>query len=412
MRNLLFCLCYIFVFVFGCDSRNSKNIFKNYNHRFNNNSNFYFDKNDIDDFDKIYFLNFEENLKNKIKDTFSINSIARSIKLIPIETSDDFLLYNDVIKIEKINDGYLISSSSIFTAFHSIMLFDSAGYFMNYLQKIGQGPKELPYISEWSYNYSAQLLVASTGYQIILYSFEDNTSNKYTLNGFFSDFCLLNDGSIVCLPSVFGKEDAGAPYLHFLNQEGKIVRSICYNQKRNIAYDFPEGKTLAHAEKYSLYPSYSGDVIFKDIFNDTIYKIRSMDEINPYIILHKGEFTPTLKDVNNPTTSAQKVKLTQILDTKKYFIITYEYKSDIYTSIWDKQTLRLIANTIHPSRPSKLSNFIGYTNYLTHTGKKIVISISSYFDGKLYCVIDAEQAMEILPEIKEDDNPVIMVVEL
>ena len=72
----------------------------------------------------------------------------------------------------------------------------------------------------------------------------------------------------------------------------------------------------------------------------------------------------------------------------------------------------LIANIIHPPRLSRLSNFNGYINYRTHTEKEILVYISSYFDGKLYCVLDAEQAMEFLPGIAEDDNPVLMIIDI
>ena len=33
-------------------------------------------------------------------------------------------------------------------------------------------------------------------------------------------------------------------------------------------------------------------------------------------------------------------------------------------------------------------------------------------DGKLYSVLDAEQAMEFLPNIKFDDNPVLMIIDI
>ena len=410
MRNSIIYLCYICVLLSGCGNRNNQNTGKNGILLFHENDDADSQQSEIDD--QLYFLDFEANLKNIQEDTFTINSIAKNITFIPLETSDSVLLYNDVIQIQKINEGYLISTSSFLTNFHYIMVFDTTGRFKNYLMKRGQGPKELPYISEWSYNHHTQLLVASTWHQIIIHFFENNTSNKYLLDVFFMNACLLNDGTIVGLPSALGKGDTETPYLHFLNQEGKIVRSICYPQKRNIAYDFSEGRTIAYGENYGLYPSYSGDALFKDMFNDTIYRIRNMDDVQPYMILHKGSLTPTLKDIYNSTTAAQKVKLSQILDTKKYFIIVYGYRGKTYTSVWDKKTRTLIANTIHPPRMSRLTSFNGFTNYRTPTGKEIQIMISSYFDGKLFGVLDATQAMEFLPNIKEDDNPVLTIIEL
>ena len=410
MKNFIVLICHIYFILNACSNQHNYSVIKVDNQLSNNKE----DDSDIElrDSDIIYVLDFEKSLKSFNEDTFTINSIAKRISFIPLETSDTVLLYNDVFKTEKNNDGYMISSSSFFTHFHNIMFFDSTGHFKNYLLKRGQGPKELPYISEWSYNHNLRLLLASSCYQIILHSFDNNINNKYNLIKFLSDACLLNDGTIVVLPSIFGKGDTITPYLLFLNQEGKMVGSICYPQKRDIAFDFPEGSKLAYVEKYGLYPDYSGDALFKEMFNDTVYRISSIDNIKPFIVLHKGSLTPTLKDVTNPITAVQKVKLSQILNTKKYFIINYEYRNNIYTSIWNKKTKTLIANTIHPKRLSKVFFFNGYTNFRTDEGKIIKIRISSYSDKKLFCLLDADQAMDFLQEIKEDDNPILMIIEI
>lgn len=412
MRNSVLYLYYICVLLSGCGNQNNQKFRKNYIQLFNENENIGTNKTDMDDSDMIYYLDFELNLKSINEDKFTINSIAKNVSFIPLETSDTVLLYSDRIQIEKINERYLISSSSIFTAFPSIMIFDTTGHFIDYLIQKGQGPQELPYISEWSCNHATQILVASTFQEIVVHSFENNKKNKYILEGFFSDACLLNDGTVIGLPNVSGKGDTETPYLHFLNQEGKIVRSIYYPQKRKIEYGIPEGKIPGHSEIYCLYPSYSGDALFKDMFNDTIYRIRNMDDVKPYIVLYKGSLTPTIKDVNNPATGFQKVRLIQILDAKKYFFIRYAYRGEIFSSIWDKQTLTLIANTKLPSQLSRFGIFNIVTNYRTLTGKEILIKILNYFDSKLYCVLDAAQAMEFLPGIEEDDNPVLMIIDI
>ena len=400
MKKTTLFLCCAFVLLSGCGNKNNQS---------NNVNNLEeFSESDCDDPDKIYFLDFEHNLKNITDDKLAINSFAKDIKFIPLETTEEALLYNDRVQIANINDGFLVSSSSIFTAYHSIMMFDSTGRFINYLMQRGQGPKELPYIGEWSYNHKTQLLFASTSFQIIIHSFENNISNKYTLEEYFSNACLLNDGTIVGLPGHIGNGDVNTPYIHFLNQEGVIISSLYYPQKRNIAYDIPEGRILGPSESYGLYSSNTGEALFKDMFNDTIYRIRSMNDVKPYIIIHRGSLTLTLKDINNPT-GTQKIRLWNILDTKKYFIIKYEYKGKTYSSIWDKQTQSLV--TIFDFTKQSFSRAgDNYATYRTPTGKVITINISGYFDGKLYGILDAADAMEFLPGIVEDDNPVLMII--
>ena len=204
--------------------------------------------------------------------------------------------------------------------------------------------------------------------------------------------------------------------MHFYNLEGEIVHSIYYPQKRDITYNIREGGTPTST--YHLWPTYSGDALFEDIFNDTIYHIRGTDDIKPYIITHRGTLAPVIKDASNPTTRVQKVYLGKLLDTKKYIFIRYGYREEIYNAIWNKKTQEFIANT--KGDKSDKYQLIAITNeqsqnfikYRTPTGKEILVAVSGYMDGKLYGAIDAEQAMEFLPGIDEFDNPVLMIIDI
>ena len=115
-----------------------------------------------------------------IPDTFTINSIAKNITFIPLETTDESLLMIENFKIMKMNDYYYITSSRDRECFN-IMEFDSSGRFNKYLIQRGQGPQELPIITFWSINRNAQLLFASTTSQVLIHSFEHNTKNRFLL---------------------------------------------------------------------------------------------------------------------------------------------------------------------------------------------------------------------------------------
>lgn len=361
---------------------------------------------------KIYFLDFEQNLKNFQSDTFNINSIARNVSFIPLETSSDALLTTARFMVAKLNESYYTWSES--TPMTSIIEFDLTGRFKRVLVHRGRGPRELPNIFEWSVNHNTQLLIASSLHEIIVYSCANDTTNKYGLDSFFCKLCLLNDGTIVGT-QIEATGDTGTPYLIFRNQEGKIVKSLYYPQKRNISYNIPEGR--GKIETYELNPSYTGDALFKDVFNDTIYRIRRMDDVKPYIIVHRGALALTIKDVNNQIASAQKIAIKNVMETNNHFFIKYYYKNRVFCSIWDKQDLSVIANIgvdidNRTIKERLATSTMVFAKYQTPKEKEILIGISSYFDGKLYGVLSAEEAMEFLPGIKEDDNPVLMIIEL
>ena len=203
--------------------------------------------------------------------------------------------------------------------------------------------------------------------------------------------------------------------LFFRNPQSEIIHSIYYPQKRDIAYQVPDGGY--HVPTYNLYPTYTGDALFEDIFNDTIYRIRSMDDINPYIIINRGSFAPDLEAATNPTARIQKMYLERILETKNNLFVSYRYRNEKYTAIWDKQIRSFISNIKSDNSveqqivSSNLNGFI-FTKYQTPKGKEILIPILDYYDGKIYSVLDAEQAMEFLSGIVFDDNPILVIIDI
>ena len=107
----------------------------------------------------------------------------------------------------------------------------------------------------------------------------------------------------------------------------------------------------------------------------------------------------------------QKVRLINIFDTKKYFFIKYAYRDKFYISVWNKQTMALIANS-ELSCQIFLKNKDNITYYRTPTCKEVIIPISNYFNGKIYSMLEAKDAMDFLPGIKEDDNPVLIIISI
>ena len=411
MKTILF-LCCIFVLLSGCGNRNKSNIIIN--------DILLSNETDEDDGDRFYLIDLEQHVKNRFADEFTINSIAKDITFIPLETTDESLLRMSDFKIAKINERYYISSGSIYL-FSGIMEFDTTGHYIKHLmlKNPGNGPNELPrFVYNWTYNNNTQLLVASSSYQIVLHSFERNTTNKYTLSSASWDECLLNDGTMASLLDATGLVAQGSPdipYIHFRNQEGEIIRSIFYPEKRDIAYSNLDQTSLS---SYKLLSHYSCDALFQDVFSDTIQRIRNMEDIKPYMVLYRGSLAPSPKDANNQARINQTITINAILDTKHFIFIRFKQRNETNISVWNKETLSFIANlkAVYNDENDIVLRGNGhrwnFTKYISPTGKEMLIPILSYQDGKLYSVIDAEQAMEFLPGLVEDDNPVLMIIDI
>ena len=407
MREITIPLCCICFLISGCRNQNSQEYRK-----ISDIGGVVLTENEIVESDQVYFLDFEKHLRNTKKDTFTINSISKDISFIPLETTDDALLSTENFKLAKFNERYYISWS-LDRVIKNIMEFDSTGQFIDILIKRGQGPQELPMIVFWSLNRKTQLLSASTFYEIIFYSFENATKNKYTSGNESWYGCLLNDGTFVETTQISDR-DTNKPYINFRNQAGEIIHSIYYPQKRDLAHALIEDGSWI-VSSYNLFPTYTGDALFRDMFNDTIYRIRSMDDINPYIIIYNGSFTPVLEDAPNQTTRVRKMYLEKILDTNNNFFVSYSYRNEKYTAIWDKRLKSFISNIKSDNSDeqrivSNNFNSYGFTRYRTPKGKEILIPILNYYDGNLYSVLNASEAMEFLPGIVSEDNPVLMII--
>lgn len=372
-------------------------------------------KNDSSDSNKIYFLDFERYLRDA-SETFTINSIAKKISFIPLETSDKAMLTTENFKVVKINEHYYISSS-LSPAASNIMMFDSTGCFTDYLIQAGRGPKELAYILGWSLNQNLQQFVVFGIGEVLLHSVVENITSKYGLAESLYMTQVLNDGNIVGIPGLY-KEKTDTPYLKFLNHKGEIVKSLFYSAEHNVTYHVPENTgNIGPLENYGLYSNYFGNALFKDMFNDTIFCIRSLNKIEPYIIMNRGSFAPKVKDALDKAAKAKTIMIRGVLETGKYFFITYAYKDIMFCAVWDKETVALIDNVKAENIDEHQviisnRNSNGFTKYQTPNGKEILVAISSYADNKLYCFIDASDAMKFLPDIKEDDNPIVMVIEM
>ena len=390
-----FCVCITFS---GCRNRNE--------HKFSVSTNNHFDS------DRIYYLNFEDNLKNAPIDTFTINSIAKNITFIPLETSAEALLTVVDLRVASVDGSFYVSSMAG-SRFSGIIEFDSTGHFKDYLVRIGRGPKELPSWFQWSYNNNERLLSAYASSEVLLHSFARNSTNKYDI-GYFANCRPLNDGTIVGLPNITGTGDTVTPYLRFLNQEGDVMKSLYYPKKRNIDYDImaTQGRDVGPMEAYCLYPSYSGDALFQDMYNDTIYRVSSIDDIKPYIILGRGSLAPNVKEALDKAAKAKRVTIRRLLEAENYIFIVYQYRDMHYSAIWDKRNSTLIANMETDFFKIPVINNLGFTKYRTPTGIEIFVGLSGCFDDKLYGVLRADQAMDFISGIREDDNPVLMVIEL
>ena len=344
---------------------------------------------------------------------FIINDIAQSIRFIPLESSPQAWHNSIGLSLFKNKDSYIVSD---ILPRCKITKYDSNGSFVKNIARVGRGPGEI--IECWGVfsNHKLNQLCVRDRRKIVVNSLEgkhlhDIRFAKSTPT--VSNVALLNNGDYVCSPS---KEETDILYLFFMNDIGEVVYSLRHDKKRDIRQKPMTERNYNWRlvyERAIMSSNFLGEALFRDLFYDVIYKIKDKDSILPYINLHRGELMPTPEDTYNLQKNAKKIYCQNMTETEKYFIVTYVYDRYKYTAIWDKKSEKVVANIgVDRELKENTGQYKMFTRYRTPLSTEILVNIVLATENKLYCLLEAKTAMDFLPNVKADDNYIIMIIDL
>jgi hypothetical protein len=171
--------------------------------------------------------------------------------------------------------------------------------------------------------------------------------------------------------------------------------------------------------KYAIYPftqaaKFNDDYYYMAALGDTLYQITSEYE-KPYIVTPKGKYkipenvTATLAELDKSGYLYIQQEYGMLIS--KYYFLSYYYNNQTYYDIWD----------IESSTPALISrNKYSHTEeYTEGTGIPVLIGDVKinvwprYVSGRMmYCTIDAENAVKLIPSLPWDTNPVILELEI
>lgn len=120
-------------------------------------------KHEKEDASSFYMLDCRYSDKMEIR----LSDFAESIEFIPLETTEESLI-STILKIRSTPDYYYITHSNMSSATH-IRVFDKKGNYIQTINKIGEGPDEYPYISDFLIDAEGNLVIA-TQFKLLTYS--------------------------------------------------------------------------------------------------------------------------------------------------------------------------------------------------------------------------------------------------
>ena len=370
------------------------------------------------------------------------SELFSSIELIPLETRAECLL--DVVPA-KIRDGFIFMHGN-----NQLYVFDSFGKFLNKIGARGQGPGEYMYATKYFFNTDKDVIYIEDLSKILEYDFKGNYIQTIQVAKFeditVTDYSYVGNGLFVGQLINLGKNK----YKYCLfDSNGDIIN--CFP---NYIFFNKEGGGIATFH-YSLTPIRVDNKLYlKDFVNDTLYIVENLSLLPAYVFRF-GDYSFPKENLGFngskifPRNSFVLGTGSGIVGTPKFFFYSI-HVPDLFSKPKTKPRYNPFVNEFRPDDANVygIYNIAENTNLLLDTdehNKKGIINdingglpfIPRYYagDGIVIDVWNAEdmkgvlteeyfvsqtikdqqahqKLKEILKNLKDDDNPVVVIAKL
>lgn len=386
---------------------------------------------------KLVTIPMEAHVNNPTEITAS--QLGRSIRYIPLETTDSTTLVgaNPVVRIY--GDKLIVSSDK-----QKIKVFNAqTGKYLNSIGELSRGNRGSISLSVYYINpYNGEIYVDAQ---------QTNERHVYTLDGTYQRKVSLpktaTDGllRISATPEMIDNRTfitstdnsmGGTEALLNLYKENDTIATVVPRREVTPKIDFSEiasisiikdatddhgtiaslggiSISLKSKEQVTLYPGErllwrSGDdVYFKENFTDTVYRVLR-DTIIPVVAFDMGKYSVSYPSRYNPELAPRHTYISQILENED--IMFFEWLFDgAKMGVYDKASGKVTSAKFDDRISDDINDFISF-NVHTTTPKGDFIALLD----PLRIVAWAEEnptKKNQLPDLKEDDNIVIAIIE-
>jgi len=356
-----------------------------------------------------FVFDFEGGMANPPQ-AVSLNEMSEQIEYIPLETHPDALLL-DYYTLARVGGDFFINTSRpAWPNPQPIYRFDSLGRFVKQETYIGRGENEVWLPVAWHANANLrQINVVNLGSHMVVTSTE--SGERFSVGVDMRrglENIPLNDSTFV---SIVGKH-SGVPakYLFFADRKGEVIHTVERSDKlAEYVYELSEGEGTPISEKYRLWSHYAGDAIFSDIFNDTLYRIRSHREITPHVVFRRGKLSPRREDTYNAANKRRQAYFWGFIESGDHVFLSYQLEGKVWRDVWSKHDGRLLT---HYAPEGVTYPFNLFVPFALPDGGVIDLQVVYADKERVYGMMGALDACRFLPDVKEDDNPVIVVAKL
>jgi hypothetical protein len=347
-------------------------------------------------------LNLAEQIDAKVPDTFTWNSIQKKVAFIPLETTKASLLAD--FNLAYADDKYIITSNP---SNFNIHVFTNDGKFNYAFNNTGNGPGEYLEINHLSF--------LPTDSTIHIYDAGKKNLLTYSINGKHIQSTQtkgLNIGNISYL---------SANRTIAYNIKGEYLISVFDKDLNELSKKFPFDTVRYGKEKFKQ-GFFNNTTNTKDIFlinnallTDTVFAYSDTNDW-PVFVVNKGEYTIPASECSDVFKAFINLNPTYPKDFhfdifSNYVLMKYLYKGLIIVELWDLPRGKILSRHSLQNLVTKEKFSAGFA-YTLPSGNVIHALPAYVTQSKLVFVLSPEELMDDIPGLKEDDNPVLMVIEV
>ena len=339
-------------------------------------------------------FNVADALTANLPDTFTWNSIAKNIRMIPVKT-DGVIGSNPSVK-------YFSEDLIIVTEYHSgVFVFDGEGQEIVSFDHKGMGPKEYLYIKRVNYSQKDSLILLYDGGLGKLFRFDlkGNYVDSKSLETNGTVLSIDSDGTMIAI-----------------NQEGKSLISV-WDANLQLIGDYLPFDTLYNDKQKLSCWLMAGKPTGGDTFNvlpvcgDTVYTITKGGTI-PLCVVDRGNYKCSSDDLNNRfkvQDNAGYLKTEDITSFSNYFM--YGTETQKVLQLWNMKTEELLA-WHKGERVGPNHELVFGFRYVFPSGHEIRKWSFDYLNQNCGVFIrQADECLDDVPGLTADDNPVLIVLE-
>ena len=332
-----------------------------------------------------------------------LNELASDIRYVPLETTDDCLMNNEFYIMQYTGEDIITSG-----IFH----FDKNGKFLNKIGSKGQGPEE----------YLQDLFAFGDWKNKLLYVQNWTTLTCYGFDGTFVRSIptpqlnmgaagLFDENHILYSNDIYYADKANPIQLYMVDsQNGKTVSKWRGHLEENKKY----GMILTSRD--FMY-NYDNSLFYKPVLENVIFKILSPKKRQlVYKFDCSGKDIDVSADEVDPKKRFQFLSVYWAKETAQYLFVNYGMKNISRLGIYDKEKKTFTNVTIKDNLAGGYDIHPAWTSDDNHL-------LMVYYAGGLLQDKEKRYSTGLLPErkkeldellknIKEDDNPVVILVTL